>query len=144
MFFLATAALATGVTGTALAQATPESVIAGRKAAYDLQGAVAALMKGAVDSGAEVKPYANGAKAMVAWGKAIPGMFPPGTDTGATKALPAVWSDKAGFEKAAATFVGNAEKLQAAADSGDKAAFADAFKATSASCGACHNNYRAK
>jgi cytochrome c556 len=132
--------------GTAFAQATPDAIIAGRQAAYDYQGAMAGLMKGAVDGGAtEVKPYANGAKAMVAWGKAIPGMFPTGTETGHnTKALPTVWSDRAGFEKAAANFVAAAEKLQTAAEANNKEEFAVDFKATAQACGACHNTYRAK
>ena len=130
---------------TAPIQVAPDNIIAGRQAAYDLQSAVAAEMKAAVGSGADVKQYADSAKAMAAWGRAIPGMFPNGTEAGHnTKALPAVWSDRPGFEKAAASFVANAEKLQAAAAADDKPAFAEAFKTTAESCGACHRTYRAK
>jgi cytochrome c556 len=139
------AVLAVSGSSIAFAQASPDSIIAGRQAAFDLQGAVANDMKAAVESGTAVKPYTDGAKALAKWAAAIPGMFPAGTETGGnTKALPAIWSDRAGFEKAAATFGENATKLSAAAAADDKTAFAEAFKATAGACGACHRTYRAK
>ena len=144
---LAAALLAAGPTSLALAQVSTsaDAIVAGRQAAYDLQGSIADSMKRAVDTGADVKPYADGAKAMAAWGRAIPGMFPAGTETAHnTKAQPAVWSDRAGFEKAAANFTDSADKLSAAAATGDKAAFADAFKATAGTCGACHRTFRVR
>ena len=80
---------------------------------------------------------------MARWSRLIPSLFPPGTDTGHdTKAKPEVWSDRAGFLKAAADFTAASEKLSEAAKSGDVEAFAARFKAASAACGACHKAYK--
>jgi len=122
-----------------------DAIIAGRQAAYDLMAGNGAAMKATVDGGLAVKPLLPGAKGMAAWARAIPGMFPAGTDTGHnTKALPAVWSDRAGFEKSAAALATAADKLVVSANADDKAAFATAFKETTDACGACHHDYRAR
>ena len=124
---------------------TPDALILGRQAGMDLQGAVTGELKRAVDGKAEVKTYKSAADAIAAWGRAIPGMFPAGTEHGHdTKALPAVWSDRAGFEKASATLTTAAEKMSQAAAADDKAAFAEAFQATAQACGACHRSFRAR
>ena len=134
--------------GWALAQGAAvslpsDTVIAARQAAFDLQAGVAAAMKAGVDGGTDVKPYVQGAKGIAAWGKVIPSMFPAGTESGhGTKAKSEIWSDRAGFEKAAANLVTEAEKLQALADTNDKPGFAAQFKATGDACGACHRAYR--
>ena len=70
-------------------------------------------------------------------------MFPDGTQTGRnTKAKAEIWSDRAGFEKAAANFYQAAEKLETLAEADDKAGFAEQFKVTAGACGACHRAYR--
>jgi cytochrome c556 len=121
------------------------AVIAGRQAGMDLLSAVSGDLKRAVEGKADVKPLKANADAIVAWGKAIPGLFMPGTESGLnTKALPAVWSDAAGFAKAAAGLSAAGEKLSAAAAAEDKAAFADAYNAVGQACGACHRGYRAR
>jgi cytochrome c556 len=122
----------------------PSTLIAIRQAGYDLQGANLGDLKRAVEAKTtEVKPFKPNAEAIVAWSKVIPSLFPKGTDKD-TKALPAVWSDRAGFEKAAANLTAAAETLVKAADANDPAAFATAFKATADACGACHRPFRAK
>ena len=114
-----------------------------RQAGYALMGAVAEAMKQGVRSGQSPKQYEDGASAMVDWSHVIPGLFPPGSEKGYdTAALPAIWSDRAGFDKAAAKLTAAATRLQAAAKADDKAAFAADFKATAASCGACHRTYK--
>jgi cytochrome c556 len=72
----------------------------------------------------------------------IPGLFPAGSDTGATKslALPTVWSDNAGFNAAAAKLGADAKTAMAATDG---AAFAVAYKTVQGDCNACHMTYRA-
>lgn len=121
----------------------PDEVIVVRQALMALQGGVAAAMKGAVDGKEDVKPLTAGAKALVSSSKVIPALFPPGTEKGHdTKAKPEVWSDKAGFEKAATNLTTQAEKLVALADANDKAGFATQFAAVGQACGACHRPYR--
>jgi cytochrome c556 len=78
--------------------------------------------------------------------QAIPTRFPAGTGDGdpgvTTRALPKIWSDAAGFQKAsdglvAAMKVADA-KLAANDAGGAEVAFGDVRKA----CGVCHTDYR--
>ena len=75
-------------------------------------------------------------------------LFPAGTSTddfpGKTHALPAIWKDMDTFKGDATNLEAQAEKLAAAAQGGDMAAFAAQFAATGKACGACHTNFRAK
>jgi cytochrome c556 len=133
-----------------VARAAPEApainVITMRQNGQDLVGAITSDMKRAVAAKEEdVKPHAEGAKAIARWTLQFPTLFPPGSEKGQdTKALPAIWSDRAGFEKAAANLSEAAAKLATAAMSDDKAAFADQFEAMTKACSACHRSYKAK
>jgi cytochrome c556 len=138
------AALTCCVAGVAIARADID-IIAVRKAGMDLQGAALGAVKAAVGAGVDVKNFASAGSAMSAWAKQIPSIFPAGTDKGDdTKALPTIWSDSAGYTKAAAALGTAADKLTAAAKANDKDAFAAAFKEVGEACGGCHKTYRAK
>jgi cytochrome c556 len=77
--------------------------------------------------------------------KQFPTTFPPGSDHGNnTKALPAVWSDRADFDKAAANFITAATKLSQLAKAGDTDGFGDQIGAVGDACKSCHNKFRAK
>ena len=116
-----------------------------RQAGYSLLGATFGGLKTAIDAKIDVKTLAGRADAMTKFGKAIPLLFPEGSDTGLpTKALPTVWSDRAGVEKAAANFTEATEKLSVLAKAGDADGFAAQWKATGEACGACHKDYRGK
>jgi cytochrome c556 len=109
--------------------ATPEETIAARKANRKKTGDLADGIKKALDDLA----HAHGA------------LYPVGTETGGeTKALPAIWTNRAGFDEANANNVAAIDKLLAAAKSGDTAAFTTQFGAVGATCGACHRNFRAR
>ena len=120
-----------------------DTVIAARQAGYELLAADAQALKFAVDQGLDPKPYASMIKAITNWGHTIPVMFPDGTQQGHnTAAKPEIWSDRAGFEKAAGNLVAASERLQQIADSGDKDQFKTQFAAMGSACGACHRAYR--
>src|SRR6185437_5933561 len=122
-----------------------DSLIAARQAGMDLQVALAGAIKRGIESKAEVKPFKDAGDGIAAWGKAIPGLFPAGTEKGhKTRALPVIWSDRAGFEKAAANLTEAAETMAKAAEAGNSAEFATAFQATGQACAACHRTYRAR
>ena len=142
ILILAAVTIAAPLSG-AQAQGAPEPIVAAREAGYDLMSAGVGLMKAGVAAGTPVKGYSDLAEAIVKWGKTIPAMFPPGSGTG-TKAKPEVWSDRAGFEKAAQNLVDKATILVAAAKADHVAAFKPAFGDTAAACGACHKVYREK
>ncbi len=85
------------------------------------------------------------AKAMARWIRQYPTLFPPGSDQGhTTKALPAVWTDMAGFQKDADTMADAADKLAELAKAGDADGVAAQVKVVGDACGACHRAYRAR
>lgn len=134
----------TGAAGPAV-PLSAETIIAARQGGYDLQAGVVAGMKTVIDAGGDVKGLVDGAKGLSSWGHVIPTMFPDGTQSGHnTKARPEIWSDRAGFEKAAVNFWTAADKLATLADANDKAGFATQYTATTQACGACHRSYRVR
>jgi cytochrome c556 len=129
----------TALTGPALAQA---DVIAARQ--DGLKGVARQMegIKAVVDQRGD--PRATGAAIgdMIRFFEGFTARFPAGSGTGTTRALPAIWSDRAGFEAANGNMLTQLRALQAAANAGDQAAFGAAFQQTGATCGACHRPYR--
>ena len=123
---------------------TAEQVVAARQASFNLSAPTFGGMRGAVESGGEVKPLAFAARGLARWAQVLPTMFPEGTQLASSRALPAVWTDRAGFDAKAAAFQTATANLAAASQAGDKAAFAAAYKAVGESCGSCHDSYRAE
>ena len=68
-------------------------------------------------------------------------LFPEGSEKEDDKALPTIWSDRAGFEQHR---MDAKNAALAVAASTDMASFQTAFKSLGAACGACHQKYRAK
>lgn len=119
-----------------------DALIAARQAAFRLAGANFGGMKGVIDAKGDVKTQAFGARAIAGWARALPGLFPAGSDGGTTKALPTIWSDRAGFEKAAGNLATEAGKLADLAKAGDSEGFAAQWLVVRGTCGACHDTYR--
>ena len=74
-------------------------------------------------------------------------MFPKGTSSkdrpGQTRAKPNIWAKKAAFDQAADIFVVYADRLAAAAGTGDKKAVGAAMGQLGRRvCGGCHSNFR--
>jgi cytochrome c556 len=133
------------MTGLGFAHADALDPIAIRQVGMDLTGGDLAYIKSVVTAKGEVKPLEVPAKAIARWAATIPVLFPPGSETGGdTKALPEIWSDRAGFEKIASAARAAATKLAEAAKANDADAVAVQFKALGEQCGACHKGYRAK
>ena len=108
-------------------------------------GDLAKQIKAVVDAGGPASAVVEPAKKIVALESGFDKLFPPGSDKGDTKALPAVWSDMSGFQAASHNLTTQATKLADAGAAGKspdeiKAAFGEMGKA----CGGCHNTYRAK
>jgi len=70
--------------------------------------------------------------------------FGEGTDKGDTKAKPEIWTEQAKFKAGADKMQAEMTKLAAAARTGNLDNIKTAFAATSDTCKACHDNYRAK
>ena len=110
--------------GIGAAHAQAPDPIALRQAAMDMNSGTFTLARTIVANKLDVKPIENPARGMAKWAELIPAMFPKGTDKGDTKALPAIWTDPAGFKKASDEFAAAATKLADAAKAGDADAVA--------------------
>jgi len=117
-------------------------MVAARRAAFKLSAVDFLGIKAAIARGDDVKTLAFAAGALAGWGKVIPVMFPSGSTTPESEALPEIWSDRAGFEAAAANMAAASAKLAELAKAGDTAGFATQFGEVGKSCGACHTKFR--
>jgi len=135
----------TGLAQTGAARADGLEPIAIRQVGMDLQAGSFGFIRTVVAAKGDVKPLEAPAKALARWAATIPSVYPAGSDKGGdTKALPEIWSDRAGFEKIAVTMGEAATKLASAAKAGDADEVALETKAIGEQCGACHRGYRAK
>jgi len=135
-----TAALAQ--TPAAPAGLTPEQIVAARQSGYVLSGGSFAAMKVAAESGADVKQLVFPSRSLARWARTLPSLFPAGTELPSSKALPTVWSDRAGFEARALAYAEAAVRLAEAAQSGDRDAFMTRWGEVRGACAACHDTYR--
>jgi len=137
------AVLAFTVAGAA--QADEPDPIETRQAAQDLLNGDFAGIRAVVAAKGDVKTLENPAKAMARWMRQFPLQFPKGSEQGHnTKALPAIWSDMPGFQKAATELADAADKLAQLAKAGDADGVAAQVKVVSDACAACHRTYRAR
>ena len=70
--------------------------------------------------------------------------FGPGTDSGDTRALPAIWEQPDKFKSAQERLQSETAKLVQAAKSGDAGQLKSQFGATAKACSACHDDFRKK
>jgi len=121
------------------------SAVRARQAAFMLSAATFGSMKPVIDAGGDVSGLQFGARALARWARAIPDAFPAGSGKQAgvpTRALPLIWSERQGFDQAAADYADAADKLADAAKANDKVAFAAQWNAVRQSCSSCHDRYR--
>lgn len=140
-------AAALTLAGTASAQfAKPEDAIKYRKnALFVMQqhyARVGAMVAGKTPFDAKVA--AENAAVADYMGKLPWAGFGEGTDKGETKAKPEIWKEQAKFKEGADKMQAEMGKLAAAAKTGNLDAIKTAFNATSGTCKACHDDYRAK
>jgi len=130
-----------GLLGVAQAQAPapaqPVDVVAIRQATMALMhGAWRAITAG-VQAKAEPKLFIQATRGIAGGAKVFPTLFPAGSGTGRL-GFPAIYEDRAGFDKAAAALLAAADQANKAAVANDPEAFATAVKAVSEACGGCH------
>ena len=139
---LAAAALGAAVRAGAAGALAQGDVIAERRAGLKRMGEHMQAMKAVVDNKGDPRPSAATVDDMIAWYRTMPNRFPSGSDRGDTRALPALWSEKANFETVNNNMLNQLQVLRTAAASGDPAAFAAAYGQTGQTCGTCHRPYR--
>lgn len=138
--------VALGLSSAAMADA--KASIEARQACMKANGGMMKVMVPIIKG---QKPYdkaaidasiANAQKACGGWADWWGADTKPDTAAGKaakTEALPAIWSDAAGFEAAGAAYVKAEAAVQA---STDEASFKAAFPALGKACGACHEKFR--
>ncbi len=131
--------------GMGVAHAEGLDVIALRQSGMALEGGAFGFIRSVVAAKGDIRTVEGPAKAIARWQILVPTLFPAGSDKGGdTKALPEIWSDRAGFDKMAADAVAAATRMAAAANAGNADAVAEEVKALGMQCGGCHRAYRAK
>lgn len=136
------AVLFAGLATAGLAQGADS--VAKRSAAMKSMGVSAGATKAAAGSGDFATASAK-AKELAATVHALPTLFPAGSgpaDGVKTRAKPEVWTDAAGFKKAADKAAADADAIVTAADSKSADAVNAAITAFQADCAACHTPYR--
>jgi len=138
-------ALAAGtmVGGATIAMAQGD-VIAERKENRKQAAAAMRAIKGIIDAKGATSGAVEQAAKLKTLEASFVKMFPAGSDKGETKALPAIWTDMAGFQAANKAADVAYDKLAVAAGSGNLEALTAAFGETGKACGACHDKFRAK
>ena len=142
--YAACCSLALGAaTFTAVADTSPENAIKFRQAVMrsmsDHFAAFMLISSGRVDQPQYLAAHADAIGAM---GEQLGSLFPAGSGTGKTDALPAIWTDTAKFQKALDNGKSATAKLRDAVKGGDKAAIAQAAKAAGDACKGCHDSFR--
>jgi cytochrome c556 len=121
--------------------------IAARQASLDMSSITFRSMGDAMKAGREAKTQGYPAAALAKWAKALPRMFPPGTGEGETsassQATPAIWRDRAGFDRAAANYAAATAQLAALAGANDTAGFTKQLEEVNQACNSCHTRYKA-
>lgn len=125
--------------------ATPEDAVKYRQAVMEtMSGHVAGLSL--IFSGkVEHQEYLlSHAEALAAGAEQVAKIFPAGSGTDKSHALPLVWQEPDKFQKAAETVKLATAKLRDAVRSGDKAAIGGAMKPVFDACKGCHDRYRSE
>ena len=135
-----------GETETAEASAPP--IVVERQEGYKALGASFKLINDQLKSGSpDMAQIAPAAERMHDLAQQIPNWFPAGSgpqDGVKTDALETVWTNPEGFAAAQQRLVGATTELQQLAASGDVAGLQAHVRVVGASCGGCHDNFRAE
>jgi cytochrome c556 len=104
-------------------------------------GGLASLVKGEYEAEGHLAIHADAVSKLVT-ADDITALFPEGSATEKSHALPAIWDDFDDFAEKAKAAEHAAQAMNEAAQSGDKAAIGKAMGALGKSCRNCHDDYR--
>lgn len=144
----AVAAAGVGVAGVALAQA---DVVAERRAGFRQMGQHMEAIAAVVQSRGDQRQIAARVDQMVPFYQRLPNLVPAasltppvpqGTQEGQSRALAAIDANRADFAQKNQAMLTQLAALKTAAEAGNVTA--DVLRTTGATCGACHQQYRAR
>jgi len=144
---LAAAGVLLVTAGAALAQTAAQKAVAARQENYKQLGAAFKTINDELKAGSpNMAAIGAAATKMRDLSARVPAWFPKGSgvESGTkTRALPAVWSDAAGFAAAQRGLQTETAKLATVAAAGDLSALRAQVKAAGGTCKSCHDKYRA-
>lgn len=139
---------AAATTATLATAASPASAtISTRQANFKKMGGAMKVLKDELAGSADKAKMLAAAKVLAAQSRQQVKLFPAGSGPSSgvkTDALAAIWTDRATFDAAGKKLIVEADKLVAAAATGNAAAIGPQFKAVGATCGSCHRQFRAE
>ena len=116
-------------------------VVSQRKAGFKANAASMKAITSAIGGG-DYQTVINQARTISTWAQKIPSYFPEGSGFGDTKARAEIWTN---FDDFTTLFKANetaANRLVAAAKSGDLGTMMASLKNLGSSCKACHRSYK--
>ena len=122
---------------------TAAELVTARQAGMDLSVSTLAMLSNASANGVPLKNLGFPANGLAKWATVLPTLFSESTKGAVSRARPAVWTDRAGFNTKAQAYIDATKALAAAAAADDKAGFDAALASTKASCKGCHDMYQA-
>ena len=136
-----------GIAGTALAQVKPEVLVKQRQAVMTLQGKYFGPIAGMASG--KVTPYnADVVSRSATYLENLSQMawdgFHESTKGEKSRALPAIWAQRAKFDQYAQQLQAETSKLGQAARAKDEAGVKQQFQAVLKTCNGCHDDFRAK
>jgi cytochrome c556 len=142
---LAVAAAAVSLVAAAQ-QVKPETQVKLRTSAYSLMNYNLSILDGMASGKRTLdKEEAVRAAEMLALLSTVPkNFFGEGTGGEPTRAKPEIWTHRTDFDAKMDKMIAEAQKLPAAARTGDAGALKKAVHDVDTACGACHDDYRTK
>jgi cytochrome c556 len=139
--FVLALGLVAGLAGVALA-ATPDELFEKRVAAMKANGGALKALGAAAKAGTITPEDVAKAQGLVDVAIGLPELFTEGSITPKSRALPEIWTNKAGWDEKLSAFQAAADTVLASAKSGDPAALGAAVDKAGEACGACHKIFR--
>ena len=138
--------VAAALPAVAVPDVAPEKAIKARQSAYYLMGQQMARINATVKGDLPFDKPSLGlsADALEVMSKLVADQFPAGSEQGNTKAKPELWKEPAKFRQLMQASQAETAKLKVAVHGGDLDAIKAAYGATSRSCKACHDSYKAQ
>jgi cytochrome c556 len=131
------------VSATTCAETSPADAIKYRKAVMSAMaahvGAFLLVNMGKVEHPDHLKAHAS---ALADLGAQARDIFPAGTDTGNTDALPLIWQENEQFQQLVTKLENSSRQLRDAVAGNDKPGTMAAFKSLGEACKGCHDRYR--
>ena len=126
-------------------RATAAELIAARKAMMHMAATLTfESVMPAAKNGTDVRRQEHAADGLSHFGHTIAELFPDGSLGPDSRALPAIWANKADFNAKAKAFGDSSARLAELARAGDTAGFAAQAKLVAGGCNSCHSLYRAE